>query len=183
MLFRSNMATELTITNIYTDIADCNTYDSLIHNLKQTTMMSTQSNLLQCVVCYRLREHIETTTKKGSAERKEKLLQGVKVLGENAKKSLFDKYAVIGSKVETAIKNGIAPEIALNKSMKNYITVDVKKQANPKPKKTLDDQVKQLQDKIEELEDEVDHLTHWKKQILQAIKDQDLDTIKQLIKK
>lgn len=177
------MATELTITSIYTDIADCNTYDTLIQNLKQTTMMQTQSNLLQCVVCYRLREHINNTSEYGSKEKKDRIIQGVLILGPDAKPSLFNKYAKIGNKVEAAIKKGIAPEIALNKSMKYYITVDAKKQSNPKPKKTVDDQVKQLQDRIEELEDEVDCLTHWKKQILQAIKDQDLDYIKQLIKK
>lgn len=174
------MSNELTITSIYTDIG--NTYDGLINNLKQTTLMQNQSNLLQCVVCYRLREHIEANTKKGSAERKEQLLRVVKVLGANAKLSLFTKYAVVGNKVQSVIDNGVAPELALSKSMENYRTVQVKKQSNPKPKKPVDVKIQELQTKLDDTLEELDAYKVWKKKILNAIRQQDLDYIRQLMK-
>lgn len=135
------MSNELTITSIYTDIGS--TYDGLINNLKQTTLMQAQSNLLQCVVCHRLREHINSTSTYGSKEKKDKLNTAVKVLGPDAKLSLFTKYAVVGGKIQSAIDSGVTPEIALNHSMKYYITTMAKPQESKKftPCKNLDEQL------------------------------------------
>lgn len=186
------MSNELTITSIYNEVAT--TEDELLDSISRHGAYSKAHGLRQCYDCYKFRELINATSAYGSAEKKARMEEAVKRLGPDAKMNTFKKYANVGNKIQVAIDNGEKPEIALNRTMYYYLQLDtyVSKLSEPtqldtyvsksKPKKPVDAKIQELQDKLDNTLEELDAYKTWKKKILSAIRQQDLEYIRQLMK-
>lgn len=188
------MSNELTITSIYTEVAI--TEDGLLDSISKHGAYSKAHLLRQCYDVYRYHQLIKSTTAHGSVERKAKINEAVKRLGPDATMSTFRQRLKVGTKIQAAYDNGETPEIALNRTMRDYLYPQLGNAlpksndqiSNALPKSSENAMQKfqakydALQAKLDDTLEELDAYKTWKKKMLSAIRQQDLEYIRQLMK-